>query len=305
MKSLLLPVFVLFFFSLSISVFAQNPQTTPTPKPADEQTDEDKEIVRISSQLVLVDALVLDKDGKQVTDLSAEDFELFQDGKPQKIINFAYVDSGKSDATTLPKTKPDKKSLPVPPISVRSNQGRVITFVIDDGNCLATPEGLEIARDAMRKFINEQMLPDDKVAIYRTRGGSSLLQLYSSNKEVLKRIVSKVNWFPSACGSAFDPAKINSNFRSQSNSGTPGQGTFENESDKQFRKDRENNERENQVVGTVGVLNFVVERLKNLPQRKLVFFISEGIPIPFASRALDVLREVADKASLLRSFFIR
>ena len=153
MKLLLLAAFVLFFFSLSISVFAQNPQTTPTPKPADEQTDEDKEIVRISSQLVLVDALVLDKDGKQVTDLSAEDFELFQDGKPQKIINFAYVDSGKSDATTLPKTKPDKKSLPVPPISVRSNQGRVITFVIDDGNCLATPEGLEIARDAMRKFI--------------------------------------------------------------------------------------------------------------------------------------------------------
>jgi VWFA-related protein len=267
------------FFLFSTFAFAQTPQPTASPK----LPDDDKEIIRISSDLILVDALVLDKDGKQVINLSAEDFEVLQDGKPQKIINFGYVNPAATvQNTETSKTRTDKKSPPLPPFSIRSNQGRVITFVIDDGNCLATQEGLEIARDGMKKFINEQMLPDDKVAIYRTRGGSSLLQLYTSNKEVLKRTVAKVNWIPTACGSAFDPARINSN---------------ESKEDKEFRKDNENYDRDNQVVGTVGVLNFVVDRLKNLPQRKIVFFLSEGVQMTFGSRGREALREVADKAS--------
>lgn len=277
-------------------VFAQVPESTP----ADVQ--DEKEVLRISSNLILVDALVLDKDGKQVTDLSAEDFEIFQDGKPQKIVNFGYVGGANVQQSETQNIKTDKKLLPLPPISGRSNRGRVITFVIDDGNCLATPEGLEIARDGMKKFISQQMLSDDKVAIYRTRGGSSLLQLYTSNREVLLRTVNKVNWMPSACGSTFDPVKDDSTFKTNRGGGSTGKGTFESKEDKEFRKSNENYERENQIIGTVGVLNFVVERLKSLPQRKVVFLLSEGIQINAdprlsSNRGFDALREVADKAS--------
>ncbi len=290
---------LLCLFLLTISVFAQNPQITPMPTPLNQQKTEENDIIRISSNLVLVDALVLDKDGKQITNLSAEDFEVFQDGKLQKIVNFGYINlaSATIQKNETTKTKSDKKSIPLPPVNVRSNSGRVITFVIDDGNCLATLQGTETARDAMKKFINEQMLPDDKVAIYRTRGGSSLLQLYTSNKEVLNRIVSKISWFPTACGSAFDRAVNDSTFKAQRGGGSFGKGTFESNEDKQARKDNEDYERDNQVVGSVGVLSFVVERLKNLPQRKIVFFLSEGIQTPFGSRGLDALREVSDKAS--------
>lgn len=276
---------ILLILCFSTVLFGQ--ETKPTPVP---QTDKDDDIILISSQLVLVDALVLDKDGNQVTDLSAEDFEILQDGKPQEITNFSYI-SGEN-GTTSPKS--GKKSLPVPPVSVRSNQGRVITFVIDDGNCLATPEGLEIARDGVKKFINEQMLPDDKVAIYRTRGGSSLLQMYTSNKEVLKRVVNKVNWFPSSCGSAFDSTKNDSTAKIITGEGKK---VFDSDADKQFKSDIANNERNNQVKGSLGVLGFVIDRLKTLPQRKIVFFVSEGIPVnPLDNTILDALREIADKA---------
>ncbi|MEP6900438.1 MAG: hypothetical protein ABJA66_01735 [Actinomycetota bacterium] len=81
---------LLAFFCFSTFVFAQKPQPNLTPTPSNEK-NEDKEIIRISSNLILVDALVLDKDGKQVTNLNAEEFEVLQDGKPQKIINFGYI----------------------------------------------------------------------------------------------------------------------------------------------------------------------------------------------------------------------
>lgn len=286
MKKLALTTFLGLLFS--ISTLAQD-KNNPTPTP------EEEEVVRISSELVLVDALVLDKQGKQVTDLTADDFVVYQDGKPQEITTFTYVRGGKANAGSEDpgKKQTGKNKLPVPPAALRANRGRIITFVIDDGNCLASPEGLATARDGVKKFIDDQMLPDDRVAIYRTRGGTSLLQIYTSNKEVLKRIVNKVNWVPSRCGSAFDPARDTSTIKATGS----GERSFENEETKEFKKNISENERENQVIGSVGVLGFVIDRLRVLPERKLVFFISEGIATKFGERAYSALREVADKAS--------
>lgn len=283
---------ILMILCASLVNFGQN-QVPPAPTPPPVQ--ETDEIIRVSSKLVLVDALVLDKDGRQVTDLTADDFEIFQDGKRQEITNFSYI-NGRNEVSAAAS---GKNSLPVPPVSVRSDQGRIITFVIDDGNCLATPEGLEIARDGVRKFINEQMLPDDKVAIYRTRGGSSLMQIYTSNKEVLKNKIKKVSWFPSGCGSAFDATRNDTTAKILT--GGEGRGTFDTAETKEFRKDIADFERENQVRGSFGVLGFVVDRLKTLPQRKIVFFVSEGIPINISNPSSDAiisgLREITDKAS--------
>src|SRR5690348_9274782 len=42
-------------------------------------------VIRINVNLVQVDAIVTDSKGNRITDLKAEDFEIFQDGKPQAI----------------------------------------------------------------------------------------------------------------------------------------------------------------------------------------------------------------------------
>ena len=279
---------VLTIFCAAIANFSQEKiQTAPTPPPVQETDD----VIRISSKLVLVDALVLDKEGKQITNLTADDFEVFQDGKRQEIKNFSYI-NGKNEISNQPS---GKNSLPVPPFSVRSDQGRTITFVIDDGNCLASPEGLALAKDGVKKFIDEQMLPDDKVAIYRTRGGSSLMQIYTSNKEVLKNVIKKVRWFPSGCGSAFDATRNDSTAKILTGEGSR---TFDSNETRQFKADAANLDRNNQVRGSFGVLGFVIDRLKTLPQRKIVFFVSEGIPINFEDDTiLYALKEITDKAS--------
>src|SRR6266511_1548535 len=70
-----------------VSVFAQKPE----PAAVDLPESQDQDVVRISVRLVQVDGTVTDKEGRQVTDLKKEDFELFVDGRRQDISNFSYI----------------------------------------------------------------------------------------------------------------------------------------------------------------------------------------------------------------------
>src|SRR6185436_10033758 len=80
-------------FSMLLTTFAQQPsppppnQTQPQEKPPDVDS---QDVVRITTNLVQIDAVVT-KDGKAITDLQPEDFEILEDGKPRAITNFSYI----------------------------------------------------------------------------------------------------------------------------------------------------------------------------------------------------------------------
>jgi hypothetical protein len=73
--------------ALFVNALAQDPrQTTPTPTPAPQQAQaDDEDVVRITTNLVQVDAVITDKSGKLVTDLRPEEVEILEDDRPQKI----------------------------------------------------------------------------------------------------------------------------------------------------------------------------------------------------------------------------
>jgi VWFA-related protein len=272
---------IVFFVFSSCSLFAQVPVPTATPA---------EDTVRITTSIIQFDVVVTDKNGKQVTDLKPDDFLVYQDGKQQKVIDLSYV-SVVGPNVGIETTTKEKNQVSNPPALSKS---RIITFVVDDGNCLATVDGTVNIRESLKKFIRDQMLASDKVAIYQTRNGASLLQMYTSNKEVLLRRLDKINLIPSgSCGSTFEAIRDASTFKPRGD----GQGSFENDKDKEFRTSNEQYEQEKQVIGTVGVLNFVVDRLKSASQRKSIFLLSEGIIANIDNRAFDALRELADKAS--------
>jgi hypothetical protein len=88
------------------------------------QTDPQQEdVVRITTNLVQVDAVVTDRDRKPVTDLTAEDFEILEDGKPQQITNFSFVSTERAATTrevTASSATPATKAAPtVPPAPLR------------------------------------------------------------------------------------------------------------------------------------------------------------------------------------------
>src|SRR5713101_4152600 len=82
--------------AISSSVTAQEPKATPMATPSSPPVQEpavegEDDVVRITANLVQVDAVVTDKKGAQITDLTDQDFEVLEDGRPQKISNLSYV----------------------------------------------------------------------------------------------------------------------------------------------------------------------------------------------------------------------
>jgi len=89
-------------------------------------------VVHVEVNLVQVDAIVTDGKGKPVTDLTAADFEIFQDGKPQSITNFSYVDTT-GGAGVAPRALQVKGAPPLPAVNLQpADVRRTFIVVVDD-----------------------------------------------------------------------------------------------------------------------------------------------------------------------------
>src|SRR5437763_14692002 len=74
--------------TLCVGVSAQ----TPAPNNAQSQSQQgDEEVVRITTQLIQVDAVVTDKDDRVIPDLKVEDFSLYENGKKQDLQFIEFV----------------------------------------------------------------------------------------------------------------------------------------------------------------------------------------------------------------------
>src|SRR5436305_11973344 len=96
-----LPLLLIAAFVVSIT--AQQPGTPPPVLPG--QKPEDVDVVRITTNLVQVDAVVTDNHGKLVTDLKPEEVEIFEDGQKRKITHFNFYLS-----PTAPVERPTKSA---------------------------------------------------------------------------------------------------------------------------------------------------------------------------------------------------
>ena len=88
---------------------AQPPPAQPPPVPPAEPSAQQP--IRSGAELVRVDAMVVDNQGLPVSDLSADDFEVEEDGVMQKIQSFKFVSADghpeEGDETSLPIRSPD------------------------------------------------------------------------------------------------------------------------------------------------------------------------------------------------------
>ena len=271
-----------------------------------QQTPDEEDIVKITSKLVQMDVVVTDANGNQVTDLTAADFQIFEDGKQRKITGFAYVPfNSRSSQTQTADGKKDQKAI-LPPSSRRpSRLGRVIAFIVDDGNCKASLVGMKATRDALEKFITEQMQPDDVVAIYQTRSGSSMFQQYTSDKTQLLRAARKIRWLPPGGGCTFSDGSFFEAAKPNNEAIGTIQGlqniAIESTEEKTRRELSEDFYRDRQIVGSLGVLRYAIRGLEKIPGRKVLFFMSDGVPlIARDGRVLpasDILRDLTDLAN--------
>ena len=151
------------------------PQTPPTPT------------FSVSVDLVEVDAVVTDRDGGFVRGLTQDDFQIFEDGKPQPIAAFSTV-----DIPVERQQRPLNLPEPIEP-DVRSNErpfdGRIYVMVVDDlhTDISRTPR----VRAAARQFIQQHLGANDLMAIVHTAGATDASQEFTSNKRLLLAAVDR------------------------------------------------------------------------------------------------------------------
>lgn len=273
-----------YFFSLGLvflfvfTSFAQKP--TPTP---------DDDVVKISTNLIQIDVTVTDKKGKIITDLKPEEFEIYENGKKQDITNFLFINSVTQTKTVenvkKKKGKEDKAAIPLPPIQLKPEQvKRTVALIVDDLGL--SFESMTRVRTSLKRFVDEQMLPDDLVAIIAVGNGAGTLQQFTSDKRQLYAAIEKLKW--NARGRAgitpFAPSgQISMNGSSDttnSNSeSTESEDTTQDLLDLQQQTLTNNYLEDIFSVGTLGAINYVVKGMNELPGRKSVMLFSDGFPM--------------------------
>ena len=166
-------------------------QTMPAAPPQQQKPSDDKDddVVRITTNLVQIDAVVT-RDGKVVTDLTADDFEIYEDGHKQAITSFAFISNVPNNAPPPTKGK-TTGAVPFTPLK-RDDPRRTIALVVDDLGLSA--ESMNQVRRQLRKFVAEELQPNDLVAIIRTGGQLGALQQFTNDKRVLNRAVDALRW---------------------------------------------------------------------------------------------------------------
>lgn len=260
------------------------PTATPLPEPEDYSDDD---VVRITTNLVQVDLVVTDGKGNQVTNLTEDDFEIYEAGKQQKITNFSWVSNEQTPAAPTAST-PAVTVSPATGLRVRPETARhTIAIVIDD--LKMSYESAISTRKAVRKFIEERMQPGDLVAIVRTSGGIGVLQQLTSDKAQLIAATDHIRRSGDTIAERLAKA-CQSEFSMSLDAAVDAQSQFEGYSE------------QSASYGTLGALNFIMRGLKELPGRKSVVIFSDGFiscPQNMASEVTvqQQLRRVADLAN--------
>lgn len=166
--------------ALVVTVDAQQPQqAAPQGPPA----------VTFQTEVtyVDVDAVVTDQQGNFVNNLTKDDFQIFEDGKPQKVETFSLVN--------IPLERPDRFQLLDRPIrpDVRSNRrpfdGRLYVIVLDDYD--VSPIRSSIVRRSAREFIQKYFGANDVGAVIYTSGRADAMQDFTTDPQLLLSAIDK------------------------------------------------------------------------------------------------------------------
>ncbi len=137
-------------------------------------------VIRTETKLVLVDAVVTDKKGSYVRDLTAKDFKVYEDGKEQSIKSFS------SEAGTA-----------------GGNQKHYLVLLFDNSTMDFLDQGR--ARQAAAKFIDSNGGPNRLMAIANFGGALQIAQNFTDDTVRLKNVVSGIKF------SAVAPNAANAN----------------------------------------------------------------------------------------------
>ena len=219
---------------------------------------------RVAVDLVSIDAVVTDRKGEVVRDLTAADFEVFQDGKRQKVTFAQFVPVGTVAApaggatvssVVAPASATTAPPMPAPPLT-REQVRRTIILVVDDLGLSVV--GMTNIRQALRAFVETELLPTDLAAIVRTGESRGVLRSLTNDRATLQAAVDELRYSVLSRKGVWPNPDVNQV--------GPAQPEFEESGLPSGVS----------AMGSLAALNLIVEAARDVPGRKTVIFASEG-----------------------------
>jgi len=142
------------------------------------------------TELVEIEVVVADAKGAMVRDLSKEDFALLEDGKPQTVTHFALRTTRAPAPPPPPAEGPSPPPPPPPPVAPVEVRPRHLVLAVDDLHL--APENLLSAKRVLKRFVEEQLAPEDVAALVTTSGQLGFLEQFTTDHVVLLRAVDRL-----------------------------------------------------------------------------------------------------------------
>jgi VWFA-related protein len=256
---------------------SQQPKPSPTPSPEDD-------VVRIDLNLVQVDAVVTDKNGRQVTNLSASDFSIIENGKSYVVDYCTYVPLADSET---------KGNLRAGPPSV-AELGRTFVFLVDNPRIEVAYSNANVGgissgsyslfRRAVRGaveagrlltwFVEKEMGPRDLVAIGDTEVDIGVLSSFTNDRAALHEAIERIRNNPTRT----PIIRITS-----------------------INGDNSLAELVKQNLRVMETVSNVIKQLETLPGRKVVTLMSRGMlfqpQLPGADIVIERMKKLIDQAN--------
>jgi VWFA-related protein len=295
-----------FLFALPVGPLAAagaDAQTAASQAPASPEVP----TFAVGANAVNLDVVVRDKKGKAVRDLTAADFEVFEDGVKQSIDAFQVFGRPLEEAPEPPKGAAPAAAAAAPATGVASPQSetrpQVIAFVFDR----LSPEARQLAHKASLAYVDKGHVEGDLVAVFAIdlalqpiqpftrdltliragleRAASQANTEFANNRAANRNLAETIinaervadataSAAPTGPGAGNAGANIGASASSAAIANATSSITLS------MQRSFESLERDQQGYATSNSLLAVVSGLKSLPGRKTVVFFSEGMVIP-------------------------
>jgi VWFA-related protein len=270
-------------FVASAALFGQQP--APPQRP----------LFRSAVNLVLVDVVVRDRNGTVVKGLTADDFELAEDGVRQQILTFTFEDikstaapvenvstlaaaaganrTPLATATGAGAATPPAAAAPAPPAEETPSHPmtsdevaghRLITMVFDTSSM--QPDDVVKAVDESMKWVNDQMTSADLVAVAAINSSLQVLTDFTSSKDRLRSVLTA---FSANDGTAFVAVDASTAATDEAAQAATGDATTTDQSAQEL--DTFNNDIRLRALKTLA------EAMQPIQQKKAIIYFSSGM----------------------------
>jgi VWFA-related protein len=250
--------------ALTLSLFIATPSLMPqdaqpqAPSPGDYR-------IRVTSDLVLTNVVVRDKQGNLVRGLTQDAFSVLEDGKQQRISSFDFENV---DALALAGSAgPTVSGIAAPMKIIGSNASvnkeelknhRLVVLFFDFS--AMEPDDIDRAVSAAQKYVDKQMAPADLVAAISLASSMRVDQDFTNDKTRLKAVLSG---YTSGEGQGFQAGDTGTA------EGTPDSGgsfVADDSEYNQFNTDRK-----------LQAIQSVAKALSKIDQKKSIIYFSNGV----------------------------